>query len=102
MSDLVSPTDIERIVGAERRTFLHVGRAVSSEQTVYILHSKGCLDSGIDLRECRFSTALDEGIDLELWANFEDVPVVLRIRDDRLVPLGKLDQIRTVSKERKP
>jgi hypothetical protein len=51
MSDLVPAEDIERIVGAPRHYQAHYGCAVSSEQTVYILHSKRCLGSGIDLRE---------------------------------------------------
>jgi hypothetical protein len=33
-----------------------------NEQTVYILHSRECLTSGIDLRDCRFSLALDRQI----------------------------------------
>lgn len=90
MTDLVSPDDIERIVGAERHDAMHIGRAVSSEETVYILHSQQCKDSGIDLRECRWSLALDKGIDLNQWDGYEDRPVALGIIRDRLVPLVDL------------
>ena len=64
MSNLVPPSEIEGIVGAHRHAVSHFGRAVSSEQTVYILHSRECVDSGVDLRDCPFSVALDKGIDL--------------------------------------
>jgi len=87
VSNLVPASDIERIVGAVRHEADHYGRAVSSEQTVYVLHSKWCRDSGIDLRECRYSLALDRGI-YDLWAGFEDAPVVLDIEDGRLKPVS--------------
>ena len=90
MSDLVSPDEIERIVGAERHATMHIGRAISSEQTVYILHSQQCKDSGIDLRDCDLSLALDNGIDLAQWGGYEDRPVALGIIHDRLVPLVDL------------
>ena len=87
MSELVPPTEIEGIVGARRHPTDHIGRAVSSEQTVYILHSKECVDSGIDLRRCPFSIALDRGIDLDgAWNGREDEPVTLGIIDLKLVP----------------
>lgn len=87
MSDLVPAEDIERIVGIARHPTGHFGRAVSAEQTVYILHSRECLDSGIDLRDCRFSEALDRGIWAQAWADHEDMPVCLMILQDRLVPV---------------
>jgi hypothetical protein len=87
VTHLVPTEDIERIVGVHRHPTGHFGRAVSSEQTVYILHSKECLDSGIDLRDCRFSVALDKGIWMEGWADHEDIPVCLMILKDRLVPV---------------
>jgi hypothetical protein len=87
MSDLVPAEDIERIVGVSRHYHVHYGRAISSEQTVYILHSKRCRDSGIDLRECQFSVALDRGINMEAWLDLQDVPVALGVWDGRLVPL---------------
>lgn len=72
MADLVPTEDIERIVGAERHKTVHIARAVSAEQTVYILHSRDCLASGRDLRDCPFSRALDNGIRQSEWV--EDVP----------------------------
>jgi hypothetical protein len=85
VTDLVPAADIERIVGAARHPTEHLGRAVSTEQTVYILHSQKCRDSGIDLRDCAFSVALDHGIDMSDWDGWEDQPVTLDI-DDLLVP----------------
>jgi hypothetical protein len=87
MSDLVDSSRIEAIVGVNRHRQAHYGRAVSAEQTVYILHSQRCLDSGIDLRECRFSVALDRGINLAVWDDLQDRPVVLGVWQDRLMPL---------------
>lgn len=79
--------DIERIVGTARHEHLHVARAVSSEQQVYILHSRACLTIRPDLRECPWSLALDEGIDLDEW--IEDVPLTVGIKDGRLRPLDQ-------------
>jgi hypothetical protein len=89
VTNLVSPDDIERIVGVARNYRAHYGRAVSTEQTVYILHSKRCVASGIDLRDCRFSVALDRGIFPDSWADYLDVPVALGVLNNRLVPLRK-------------
>ena len=86
MTDIVPAEDIERIVGIERHPYLHLGRAVSAEQTIYILHSRKCLDSSVGLRECAFSTALDNGIVVAEWRGLEDRPVVLNRVDGRLVP----------------
>ena len=87
MTDLVPTDQIERIVGARRHPHQHLGRAVSAEQTVYILHSEKCRDSGTDLRECAYSKALDNGIDLDWWKAHEDKPVVLAPYHDRLIPV---------------
>jgi hypothetical protein len=79
MSDLVNPEKIEAIVGAKRHAMEHIARAVSAEQTVYIMHSQECLDSLVatttDIRQCRFARAQDTGIDPTVWADFQDVPV---------------------------
>ncbi len=82
MSDLVDPAKIEAIVGASRHPHLHLGRAVSSERTVYILHSEACINSGRDLRDCSWSWALDAGIDAEDWDGWEDRAVVLAKKRD--------------------
>jgi hypothetical protein len=85
MSDLVPAGEIEDIVGAKRHPTAHYARAVSAQQTVYILHSIECYFTGRDLRECPFSLAMDEGIDLDCWD--EDVPVWVAINAaGRLVP----------------
>lgn len=88
MSDLVPTDHIERIVGARRHILDHIGRAVSAEQTVYILHSQWCLNLGGDPRKCPYSLALDRGINVAEWAGFEDQPVKLwiRVKTLRLMP----------------
>jgi hypothetical protein len=87
MSKLVPSSDIERIVGVPRHRSLHYGRASSTEQVVYILHSKECLATGRSLSECRFSVALDRGIDERRWTGYEDKAVALGVWNDDLVPL---------------
>ncbi|QCG77653.1 hypothetical protein HOV42_gp70 [Gordonia phage Fairfaxidum] len=90
MTDLVPHGEIERIVGTPRHATKHIARAVSATQTVFILHSRECLDSGIDLRRCRYSLALDRGIEADLWSRHCDAPVEIRIRDAHLVPIRTL------------
>jgi len=87
LTDIVPSDGIEKIVGVPRHHRGHYGRAVSAEQTVYILHSQRCLDTVDDLRNCRFSRALDGGIDREDWDGHEDEAVPLGIWAERLVPL---------------
>lgn len=82
MSRLESADKIEFIVGAKRHPTDHIGRAVSAEQRVYILHSQECKASGINLRACKYSVALDYSIDLGVWADAQDRPVVLRISEE--------------------
>jgi hypothetical protein len=88
MSALVNPEEIERIVGAQRHATRHLARAVSAEETVYILHSHKCKDRGGDLRECLFSLALDNGIDEAVWAGAMDRPIRVTINSSqRLIPV---------------
>lgn len=87
MTDLVPADQIERIVGADRHPSYHITRAVSAEQTVYILHSQKCLTDYPDLRDCPFSLALNKGIDEYHWSDMEDRPVRVMIRDGKLVPV---------------
>lgn len=87
MVDLVPAEEIERIVGAHRHAHQHLGRAVTAEQIVYVLHSQKCKDSGIDLRKCEWSRALDNGIDPADWHGHEDRAVVLAIIRERLFPV---------------
>jgi hypothetical protein len=89
MTALVDPSEIESIVGIERHPTRHYARAVSDEQTVYILHSHRCKDSGIDLRECPFSVALDRGIDMDIWGAYQDRPMRVMVnRSGRLIHSG--------------
>lgn len=90
MTDIVPTEDIERIVGVERHATEHWARAVSAEKCVYILHSHECLNSGVDLRECRFSRALDNGIRVSEWVEDEALPVAITgaFNTTRLVPDG--------------
>jgi hypothetical protein len=84
MSELVR--GIESIVGVPRHAVEHIGIAVSSSTTMYIMHSKACVDSGIDLRDCPYSVALDTyGIDEAEWGGYEDKPVVLTLLDDYIL-----------------
>jgi hypothetical protein len=84
MSKIVPAKETERIVGVERHKVNHFARAVSAEQTVYILHSHECLGMYPDLRDCPWSLALDNGIDITEWT--EDAPLRVNVRSGRLVP----------------
>jgi len=87
MVDLVDPDKIEGIVGIERDPKLHYGRAVSAEETFYILHSHSCRESGRSLLACQFSLALgDHGINKGIWGDLQDRPVPLEVSGGRLVP----------------
>lgn len=90
MSDLVDPAEIERIIGVRRHPVRHLGRAVSADQIVYLLHSAECLGVGRDLRRCPYSLALDRGVDPDNWSEWEDQPVALKIvqheNQDILIP----------------
>lgn len=88
MTDLVPHTEIERIVGASRHESHHYARAVSDEHTVYILHSRQCLTRKPDLRTCRFSQALDLGIDEGIWAGSLDRPVRVTVVHKMLAPVA--------------
>ena len=83
MSERVDSSAIEGIVGVKRHPVNHYGRAVSAEQTVYVLHSQRCVDEVPDLN-CAYTAGLDEGIDVDRWV--QDASVVLAIEDSRLVP----------------
>ena len=88
MTDIVSADRIEQIVGARRHPTHHLGRAESADQRVYILHSRACKDSGLDLRACSYSAALDLGVDTAKWE--QDATVSLVIQGGALVPLDFL------------
>lgn len=89
MADLVNPEQIEQIVGAARHPQWHIARAVSSEERVYVLHSNECKVQRADLRDCLWSLALDNGIDLDQWEPYQDQPMRVIVADDRLVPIAR-------------
>lgn len=83
MADLVAADEIEAIVGTHRHKWTHIGRLVSGPvRAFYILHSRDCFDSGRDLRECEYSTAMDRGFAVSFP---EDRAVALAIYNGRLV-----------------
>lgn len=90
MTEIVPASDIERIVGVNRHPTIHYARAVSAREMVYILHSHACLASGIDLRDCEFSIALDRGIDhpepRTRWRRVLDRPVRVQVIYGWLLP----------------
>lgn len=97
MADIVDARAIERIVGTLRHATEHIGRAVSTEQTVYVMHSHQCLAQMAartsDIRSCPFAIAQDKGIDPDIWRGYEDIPVTLAIEEDfgDLIPLARMD-----------
>ncbi|GAA2178506.1 hypothetical protein GCM10009785_01330 [Brooklawnia cerclae] len=93
MSNLVDPARIEEIVGCKRHPTKHIARAISAEQTVYILHPDTCAARLMrrPLTECRYSRSLDvAGILPDRWAAWLDQPVFCEWLDaeGRLVPRG--------------
>lgn len=88
MVNLVPPTEIEGHVGVPRHDVLHIGRAVSKTGQFYILHSKECFESGEPLTDCEYSWALEWGISDDEWYGWEDLPVVLYIHNEDLLPAG--------------
>ena len=93
MTELIDPSEVERLVGAYRHPTAHLCRADSFHEATYLLHSKACLDSGIDLRTCEYALAQDNGIDTDVWEGREDMPVQVAIVDARLVPLKRVPGI---------
>lgn len=88
MSDLVDASEIEQRVGVQRHPTRHYARADSASQTVYLLHSAECKTSGIDLRDCELSVAMDRGIPLDRWT--EDEPLHVHVAGGLLVPTEAL------------
>lgn len=96
MSQVESAARTLAVVGVPRHAEWHMAKAVSAEQRVYILHSEACIASGIDLRECEFSMALDLGIDADQWSGWEDVavPVTIDVDAEDLIPsLAAIDAL---------
>lgn len=93
MTELIDPSEVERLVGAYRHPTDHLCRADSFHEATYLLHSKACLDSGIDLRTCEYALAQGNGIDTDVWDGRMDAPVLVAIVDARLVPLKRVPGI---------
>ena len=93
MTDLVDPQNIETIVGARRHPYRHIALADTATETVYILHASGCFHrgDGNDLRNCRYSLALDAGIDRDQWVGHEDAPTYVGLHLGRLVPQNQVE-----------
>lgn len=81
MTEPVPRTSIEAIVGLPRMRYTHTGRAVSSENRFYILHSQECLTLYSDLTQCPYSRALDMGVTFDT----EDAPQWLEIDNEGLI-----------------
>lgn len=86
MTQPVDPTQIEDLVGAKRHPTKHQARADTVKQTVYILHSQECLDTGVPLTQCRYSLALDRGAEPWAWEGYEDRPVFVEPLETGLFP----------------
>lgn len=82
---LVPEDQIETIVGVPRDEYQHYARAVSAEQTVYILHSKLCKENIYP--NCAFQQALERGLDMNEWYYFQDQPVLVHVHDGYLHPV---------------
>lgn len=86
MTQLVDPDEIEKIVGVKRKSFRHVALAKSDERRVYLLHSYVCLAQYTDPRDCRFSKALDRGVDPADWVEDTPTEVTIIYPEGRLAP----------------
>lgn len=91
MTEHVPADQIEAIVGARRHLIDHYGRAVSDEETFYILHSAECLAVFDDLTDCPFSVGLDDAFDIEEWPADE----TLRLALDDARDLTWTDKVRS-------
>lgn len=90
MTQRVPREKIEELVGTHRHVYKHIARAVTAEQTVYIMHPTQCLDVYDDLRECLFSAALDAGLVTHLWEGWEDSPVEVCVYRGDLLPVTRV------------
>lgn len=86
MTELVDPEEIEEIVGKRRDYIGHWAKARSEDKKVYLLHPTPCLKNESDLRNCPYSRALDNGIDIREWT--EDVAFLVEVGDGHLRPMS--------------
>jgi hypothetical protein len=76
MINLVPENEIESIVGRQRDAVRHIGLRRIEDKRVYIMHSQECKNSGIDLRDCVYSQALENSG----WSRLPaDISVYLKI-----------------------
>ena len=99
MSNKVDPNQIEEIVGTKRNRKAHIGKFVSEEDKVYIMHSRECVVAHEDLRQCKFSLAMDTGLPEKAWNKYADKTVLLGIMKDFLVPLIELNEAGQVKED---
>lgn len=78
--------DIEAIVGIQRHSTVHYGRAVSATDQFYILHSRRCLRDFPDSMDCPFSFSMLHGINRKEWAKWQDMALPIGIRRGMVVP----------------
>lgn len=94
VADLVDPGQIERIVGARRHSIKHLGRVVTADHTTYILHSEHCRSRGLDLRECAFSVAMDDGVDDAEFEGYTDRAIVMGVDSNGVLLPAEIAHIR--------
>lgn len=93
MTEHVPADQIEGIVGARRHPIDHYGRAVSDEETFYILHSAECLTVFADLKDCPLSVGLNDTFDFDEWP----LDQTLRLEVDENEDLCWTDKVRSCS-----
>lgn len=93
MTDLVPSEDIERLVGVKRHASAHCGRVLFDQGRFVILHSRECLNTMADLRECAYSTALDVAIACgETFEQWPVEPVVLDLSHADLIYVCRVEE----------
>lgn len=92
MSKKVDPSAIEKIVGAPRNRKAHFGKLMSDEDRMYIMHSHECVRDNEDLRQCKFSLAMDRNMPEAIWNKYADKTVLLGVMEGALVPLIELNE----------
>lgn len=97
MERIVPDEHMEQLVGARRSRELHIAKASSRDQRVYILHPWTCLSDNEDVAGCEFHEMLENGISLDKWQDSLDIPVVIGL--DNEAPVLRLKPLFPVHKE---
>lgn len=79
MTECVTWEQMQEVFGIPRLDHVHVAKAVSDEQVLYILHSQDCLDRTEDLRTCPYAEAQNQGVDEAAWEPYLDKIVVVAL-----------------------